>query len=42
MIIYLEKNGFITTSRTSNVPQAQYQFGSGANNLGSVGYSFPD
>lgn len=42
LINYLEKNGFITTFRTSNVPQTQHQFGKGANNLGSLGYSFPD
>lgn len=42
LINYLEKNGFITTFKTSNVPQTQHQFGKGAVNLGSIGYSFPD
>ena len=42
LINYLENNGFITTFRTSNVPQTQHQFGKGAVNLGSLGYSFPD
>ncbi|MBT3168655.1 MAG: hypothetical protein HN952_04960 [Candidatus Cloacimonetes bacterium] len=39
---YLEKNGFITTFKKSNVPQTQIQFGKCAVNLGNVGYSFPD
>jgi hypothetical protein len=42
LINYLEKNGFIITFKTTNVPQKQHQFGKGANNLGSIGYTFPD